>query len=77
MLDSLKINDKEMFSYSYNYGCPSNYNNPYNYGCHYNNHHNPRVNIYGDNDIYYYSMRMLCNYIFVLLMLIIMKIFMH
>jgi hypothetical protein len=76
MLGGLK--DKEMFSYSYNYGCPSNYNNPpYNYGCPSNNHRNICVNIYGDNDIYYYSMRMLCNFMFVLLMLIIMKIFMN
>ena len=67
-----------MFAYPYNYGAHYNYNNPYNYGApyNYNNHRNAHVNIYGDCDIYSYSARMLCNFIFVLLMLIVIKIFM-
>ena len=68
-----------MFAYAYNYRAPYNYNNrnAYNYEAPYNyNRRNAPVIIYGDGDIYYYSTRMLCNFIFVLLMLIIMKIFM-
>lgn len=67
-----------MFAYPYNYRSLYNYNNPYNYNnlYNYNNRRDVRVNIYGDCDIYYYSTRMLCNFMFVLLMLIIMKIFM-